>query len=337
MYSTPLVSIIMPVRNESAYIERSLGSLLSQDYPRERIEILVVDGMSDDDTLQKVEEIVEQTCYTVPAPLSVPIIKILVNPQRIAPTAFNLGLQEANGEIIIIVGGHSELEPNYVSNCVATLRETGADCVGGPMLTVGETPVARAIALAQSAKFGVGGVAFRSGRIKPGYVDTVAFGAYRRDVFERVGVFDEELVRNQDDELNFRLTQAGGKIWLDPSICSTYYSRASLFKLWRQYYQYGLYKVLVIQKRGAVPAMRHLVPATFVLALCANLILTLLARRPRVGLLVAGPYALANFGASFWTARSDWKSLPVLPAAFFTLHFAYGLGFLAGLWRWRKR
>jgi len=205
------------------------------------------------------------------------------------------------------------------------------------MVTVGETWMARAIALAQSSLFGVGGVTFRTGRKKPGYVHTVAFGAYRREVFERIGAFDEELVRNQDDEFNFRLIQAGGKIRLDPSIHSVYYSRTDLCGLWRQYFQYGIYKVRVIQKRRAVPSWRYLVPGAFVLGLLGSLLLALITSQPFWVLTVAGPYAVANGLASLWTARRDGRTLVVLPLAFLTLHLAFGIGCLWGLWRWRRK
>jgi GT2 family glycosyltransferase len=218
--------------------------------------------------------------------------------------------------------------------CIEVLRETGADCVGGPMVAVGETRLARAIALAQSSSFGVGGVAFRTGREKAGHVDTVAFGAYRREVFDRIGDFDEELVRNQDDEFNFRLTQTRGKIWLDPSIHSIYHSRASLRDLWSQYFQYGFYKVRVIQKRGAVPSWRHLVPGLLVLGILGSLLLALVTRRPLWALSVTGLYAAANMVASLGTARRAWQSLPVLPIAFAAIHFAYGTGFIWGLAHW---
>ena len=333
-----VVSVIMPIRNEARYIVRSLGAVLAQDYPSERIEVLVVDGMSEDGTRAVVQKTLKRmlersnvsTCQHAS-------VQLLDNPARIASTAFNIGLSQARGEVIILVGGHCEIAPDYVRRCIEVLKETGGDCVGGPMVTAGETWIARAIALAQSSFFGVGGVAFRTRRNRPGYVDTVAFGAYRREVFDSVGGFDEELVRNQDDEFNFRLIQAGGKIWLDPSIRSVYYSRASLRRLWRQYFQYGLYKVRLIQKRGAVPSWRHLVPATFVVALLGSLFLALITRQPILRLGVAGPYVLANLLASLWTARRDWRTLPVLPFAFAIIHLAYGLGFLWGLWRWRGR
>lgn len=321
----------MPIRNEVDFIERSLTALVQQDYPLDRLEILIVDGDSDDGTCQYVTYYLEQHYSSLPQAS----VRLLNNTRRYMPVGFNLALKQAQGEVIIVVGGHCLIAPDYVSQCIRVLEQTQADCVGGPMVTQGETYMSQAIAQAQSSPFGVGGVAFRTGRNEGGYVDTVAFGAYRREVFDRIGTFDEELIRNQDDEFNFRLTQDGGKIWLDPSIHSVYYSRATLPRLWRQYYQYGLYKVRVIQKRQAVPSWRHLVPALFVLALMASVVLTLVTGK-RVWLgSVAGPYLAANLAASLWTARGNAIFGPVLPFAFATLHLAYGFGFLVGLWRWR--
>jgi succinoglycan biosynthesis protein ExoA len=328
----PMVSVIMPVRNEACYIQRSLDAVLTQNYPPDRLEILIVDGMSTDETRKVIQQTLGHSSNA--SRFQRASVQFLDNPSRFAPFALNIGLHHAQGEVIILVGGHCEIAPDYVHRCVELLEKTGADCVGGPLVTAGDTHMARGIALAQSSFFGVGGVAFRTRRNRPGYVDTVAFGAYRRQVFDRLGKFDEELVRNQDDEFNFRLTQSGGKIWLDPSIRSTYYSRASLGRLWHQYFQYGLYKVRLIQKRNGVPSWRHLVPATFVLALLGSLALALTTRQPLWGVSVAGPYLLADLLVTFWTARRDWRTLPVLPLAFTTIHLAYGLGFLWGLWRW---
>lgn len=330
----PNVTVIMPICNEGAFIARSLNAILNQDYPAQLLQILVVDGMSDDNTREIVQQVVSQHLPVDDALLS-PVL-LLDNPARIAPTAMNIGLRHATGEIIIRIDGHCEIAADYVQRCVNALRDSGADCVGGFLSTVGHNPVARAIALAQSSAFGVGGVAFRTAQDHPRYVDTLAFGAYRSEVFERIGGFDEELVRNQDDELNFRLVQAGGKIWLDPSIRSTYYSRSSLRKLWRQYYEYGIYKVRVIQKRRGVAAWRHLVPALFVLSLTSSMMAGILTRSKYLAFSVAGPYAAANLGASIWTGWREPSALPFLPLAFLTLHLAYGLGFLAGIWRWRR-
>lgn len=321
----PFVTIIMPIRNEAIYIARSLESILKQDYPPYKIEIIIVDGMSTDDTRRVIWNTVD--AYQ----LALPAISILDNPAKIVPTALNIGLQHAQGNVIIRVDGHCEIAHDYVQRCVEILQATDANCVGGPMTTTGETPIARAIALAQSSFFGVGGVAFRTGRREPGYVDTLAFGAYRRETFNWVGMFDEELVRNQDDEFNFRLTQAGGKIWLDPSIKSTYFSRATLRGLWRQYYQYGFFKVRIIQKHGRVPSWRHLVPGSFVLGILGTIFLALLTKNRRWLGFVVGPYAIVNILAAIWTARHNWSTLPLLPLIFFILHAAYGVGFLHGL------
>lgn len=320
----PLVTAIMPIRNESAYIQRSLGAVLAQDYPANCLEVLIVDGMSDDGTRALVQEIAAQHTN----------IHLLDNPQQIVPTAMNIALSAAQGEVIIRVDGHCEIAPNYVRQCVELLAKTGADNVGGPMNAIANGTVAEAISLATSSPFGVGNARFHYAN-KPGWVDTVYLGAYRREVFEQIGNFDEELVRNQDDEFNFRLTQAGGKIWLDPAICSVYYSRASLRGLWRQYFQYGMYKVRLMQKRRAIPSWRHLVPAVFVLTILATLFLALFTGKRWWAVAALGPYSAANLTASAWAARQRPFLFPFLPLAFATLHFAYGLGFLWGIWRWR--
>jgi succinoglycan biosynthesis protein ExoA len=323
----PYVTIVMPIRNEEIYIERSLGAVLRQDYLPGRLEILIVDGMSTDTTREIIRRMIKDKREDTNS--RCPIVMLIDNPDRFVTKALNIGVQQASGEVIILVGGHCEIAPNYVQRCVEVLQATEAECVGGPMMTVGETWIARTIALAQSTFFGVGGVAFRTGRAKPGYVDTVAFGAYRREIFEAIGGFDEELVRNQDDEFNFRLTQSGGKIWLDPSIRSVYYSRASLSGLWKQYFQYGYYKVRVIQKRGTVPSWRHLVPALFVIGLIVSFLLGIIWH-PLWLLSVAGPYLLVNFIASLWVAWND--LFRPLPLVFAILHFSYGIGFLKGMW-----
>lgn len=326
-----LVSIIMPIRNEEHYLNRTLNAILQQDYPHHLIEIVIVDGLSDDNT----RTIIDQVCKTNPRAAEFKRIAIFDNPHCIVPFAFNIGLRQALGTIIVRVDGHCEIAPDYVRRCVEVLTETGADNVGGLQQAVGETLVGEAIALATSSPFGVGGGQFHYAD-KAGWVDTVYLGTYRRQVFEKIGGFDEELVRNQDDEFNFRLTQAGGKIWLDPSIRSVYYGRASLRKLWRQYYQYGFYKVRVIQKRKAPSSFRQLVPGTFVLGLIASSLFALLTRRKLPLLLIASPYTFANATASIWTARHSWRLFPLLPIVFAILHLSYGFGFLQGLWYWRK-
>ncbi len=342
MEQLPFVSIIMPVRNEAHFIRSSLGSLLAQDYPAELMEILVVDGMSDDGTREIIQKMIERKKDTLesedsPRSLGNPekiSIVLLDNPGRIVPTALNIGLRQVRGDIIMRLDGHCLIDTDYVRRCTELLRKTGADNVGGVLVTEGKNLVGRAVSLATSSPFGVGGARWRYTN-KPGWVDTIFPGVFPREVFDRIGGFDEELVRNQDDEFNFRLIQAHGKIWLDPKIRITYYARSSFIGLWRQYFQYGLYKVRVIQKRRAVPSWRHLIPAAFVSALTVSILLSLITGKPYLAIVISGPYLIANLLASLWTARRDWRTLPLLPMAFLTVHLAYGSGFLWGLWRWR--
>ncbi len=326
-----MVSIIMPIRNEEHYLYRTLSAILQQDYPHHLIEIVIVDGQSDDNT----RLIIERICNS---DIAADFNRIVVfdNPQRIVPVAFNIGLREALGNIIVRVDGHCEIARDYVRRCVEILAETGADNVGGLQRAVGETSIGKAIAIATSSPFGVGGGLFHYAR-RAGWVDTVYLGTYRRQVFEKIGGFDEELVRNQDDEFNFRLTQSGGKIWLDPSIHSVYYARASLRKLWRQYYQYGFYKVRVIQKRQAISSWRQIVPGTFVMSFVVSCLIALITKHKRPLLWTGGAYAFANATTSIWISRHNWRLSLFFPIIFAILHFAYGFGFLQGLWHWRKK
>ncbi|MCB1247597.1 MAG: glycosyltransferase, partial [Acidimicrobiia bacterium] len=194
----PSISVIMPVRNEGRYLERSLRAVLTQD-DVETPQVIVVDGASEDGTADLAHRIAAE-CGTA--------IQVLNNPQRIVPVSMNLGLAVAKGEVVVRVDGHCVIAPDYLRQCIDALRATGDACVGGPMETIGETDEAASIAAAQSSRVGVGGVAFRTSETA-GHVDTLAFGAYRREVFDRIGTFDETLVRNQDDEFNLRMTRAG--------------------------------------------------------------------------------------------------------------------------------
>ena len=326
----PFISIIMPIRDEAGFIEQSLKAVLKQDYAHERMEVVIVDGMSEDGTRKIVQRIISELKDHSPR------LFFLDNPSHVVPIALNIGLRQAQGEIIMRIDGHCEIAPDYVRRCVELFQNIKADCVGGVMKTIGKTFIAQSVALAQSSFFGVGGVAFRTGRKIPGYVDTVAFGAYQRGVFERIGNFDEELVRNQDDEFNFRLIKSGGKIWLDPAIRSTYYSRANLRSLWRQYFQYGFWKVRVIQKRGAIPSLRHIVPLLFVLGILGSLLISIVTRKHLFSLTIIGSYIIINICMSIWESRKNCKTIVLLPISFFIIHFSYGIGFLFGLWRWRK-
>ena len=257
MPDTPFISVLMPVRNETAFIQRSLAAVLAQDYPRDRMEIVIADGLSTDGTREAIKAV----------QLRNPNVILIGNPGKIVSTGLNAALRVAKGEIIIRVDGHCEIATDYVSRCVSHLADPNVDCVGGPLETIGETYPARAIAAAMSSSFGVGGSAFRVGTREAKFVDTVAFPGFRRETIQRAGPFDEELVRNQDDEYSYRVRKLGGRILLAPDIQSRYYSRASFRKLWKQYFQYGYWKVRVLQKHSRQMSARQFVPPLFVIAL----------------------------------------------------------------------
>jgi cellulose synthase/poly-beta-1,6-N-acetylglucosamine synthase-like glycosyltransferase len=335
--SLPLVSIIMPIRNESAFIQRSLGAVLAQDYPRHLLEVWVVDGNSSDDTRDQIHRICQQFPDFH--------VSIVDNPEQFMPMGFNRALAHARGDVIIMLGGHAEIAPDYVSQCVRLLAEKDADCVGGAMETLATTPIGQVIALAMSSSFGVGGVAFRTLPDKEMEVDTSVFAAYRRDVFQKIGGLDEEMIRNQDDEFNYRLRAQGGKILFSPSIRSRYYSRATFSSLWRQYFQYGLYKVRVLQKHPRQMSLRQFVPPLFVLALFFSAFLAFFPSTRFFSLITPAAYLLANLAASALTVlrASKTRQSPLtiyhflLPLTFAILHISYGLGFLLGLFKFCNR
>lgn len=319
----------MPVRNEADHIAISLGSIAKQTYPKNKIEIFVADGMSDDETRSVVREVASEFQLD---------IQILDNPKRIAPAGLNVALDKAAGEVIIRVDGHCELAPDYVANCVALLEANRADGVGGPIETVGSGAVSEAIAIAMATKFGVGGSAFRTVDDREIYTDTVAFPGYKRETIERAGRFDEELVRNQDDEYNYRIRSLGGSILLSPSIRSRYFSRSSIRSLWRQYFQYGYWKVRVLQLHPAHMSPRQFVPFVFVLTLALLTFASLFSGLALWGLaaVVLG-YGLLNLAASIIAGKGKILSIPLIGLSFLTLHISYGLGSMFGLVAFRGR
>jgi len=236
------------------------------------------------------------------------------------------------------VDGHTEIAPDYVRQCVTALKNSGADNVGGRMIAVGNTPFGEAVALATSTPFGVGGARFHYSD-KEEWVDTVYLGAWPREVFQRIGFFDEELVRDQDDEFNYRLRENGGRILLSPHIKSTYYGRSSVHALWRQYFQYGFWKVRVLQKHPRQMRPRQFVPPLLASAIIVAFVLALFSGPGRWLLaVVVGTYGMANLAASLWVAANKgWQYLVRLPLVFAILHIGYGTGFLVGLIRFADR
>ena len=322
---SPFVSIIMPIRNEAAFIERAIKSILNNIYPAEKMEVLVVDGMSDDGTREIVHMLSADDGR----------IRMLDNPRRIVSAAMNIGLKAARGDLFIRIDGHAEIPPDFIDKSIECLREhPQAWAAGGSIKTVAENYTGRAIAAAMRSPIGVGNARFRLGDYE-GWVDTLAFGVHHKWVVDKVGWFDEELVRNQDDEFNLRITLAGGKIWMSKAIQSTYFSRGSLSKLWRQYFQYGFWRIRTLQKHKRPASLRQLAPLLFVSSVLL-FALAGLAWRP-LWLLLAIEAALYMMGLVIGTIdvgrKAGWRYALLAPAIFAILHFAYGTGSLWGILR----
>ena len=328
------VTVIMPIRNEASFIERSLGAVLTQEYPHNQLEVLIADGMSTDETRDVIDRLAKVN--------SAVRVSVVDNPEKIVPTGINRALAIARGNVIIRVDGHTIIAPDYVRQCVSLLQSSGADNVGGRMVAVSEGWFGRAVALATNSPFAVGGARFHFSD-REEWVDTVYMGAWPREVFDRVGLFDEEQVRNQDDEFNYRLLSHGGKILLSPRIKSSYYNRSTPRSLWRQYFQYGYWKVRVMQKIPRQMRLRHFAPPLFIAVLLLSLLMTpLTVMAWWIFGLSLGSYIVSNIGISMLTARrGGWNLLLTLPLCFATIHFAWGTGFLVGLlrfWnRWKDR
>lgn len=315
------VSIIMPVRNEEAFIARSLSAVLNQDYPPELVEILVADGLSDDRTLEIINALPGKER-----------VQIIANPKRIQAAGLNKALHQAHGDIIMRVDAHTIIEPDYIRQCVAALQETGAYNVGGPMQPVGVRAMGKAIAGAATTSFAVPG-AFHTGTLTGRYTDTVYMGAWPRWVLETVGGFDEHLAINEDYELNYRIRQIGGRIYLSPAIRSSYFGRQTLHALARQYFHYGKGKTHTLKKYPASLRVRQLVAPCFVGAVIGGLPLSIML--PPAGwlwLLMLLAYLAAVLMFSFSAAkRTGYTLLWRFPLVFFTIHLAWGLGFWRGL------
>lgn len=330
----PYVSIIMPCRNEARSIHSCLESVVKSDYPKDRLELLVVDGQSDDETRGIVDEFSKRH----------PWIRLLDNARRITPAALNIGICAARGRIVMRMDGHTVYPSDYVAKLIDWIERSEADNVGGICITrpANETPKAHAIAVGLSHPWGVGNSHFRIGVTVPKWVDHVPFGCYRREVFDKIGLFDERLIRNQDDELNHRLIKHGGRILLVPEIVSYYTARDSLKKLWFMYYQYGYYKPFAARMIGAVMTMRQLVPSAFVLYLVLTAAFTLQSHIAAVlfGVGVIA-YMTVNLSIAIGIAlnrgvRCGLWSTVVFPI----LHISYGVGYLKGIldfWILRKR
>lgn len=316
------VSIIIPCRNEEAYIAQCIESFLNQSYSNKLLQIIIADGMSTDGTRDIIKMYQEKHNN----------IFLLDNIEYTAPAGMNKGIEFSNSDIIIIFGAHAYADKDFVLENVLALENEEVGCSGGPITTISDGVVGNAIANAMSCPFGVGNALFRFAN-KETFVDTVAFGAYRRSILDEIGFFDEQLVRNQDDELNFRVIKSGKKILLSPKIRSKYYSRGSLSKLYKQYFQYGFWKVRVIQKHKKPASIRHLIPVLFVLYIFLGVILGIFSKVIRnISLLILLVYILLDVIFAYKCSKKNGiKEILYTTIIFPILHFSYGLGFALGI------
>lgn len=327
--SLPTISVVIPVLNEARSIANCLDAVLAQDYPSHLVEILVVDGGSRDDTRAVVERHRHERSR----------IRLLDNPSGVIPAGLNIGIRVSQGEVIARVDARAKLAPDYLSKGIRLLQESGASNVGGPVRATGLTYMGRALALVTESPFGMGGAAIRYRESDCREVDTVYLGLYPRAVLAAVGLYDEELVRDQDDELNFRLRSRGGRIIMSPELRTTYDNSPSLTRFIRQNFLYGYWKVRVAQKHPRMMSWRHLVPPLFTLAVLGGALLALAsAWGGSVWAVGIGAYALGAAGAALAAgSRNGWRFVPILPVLFAILHVSWGLGFLVGLFRFLPR
>jgi glycosyltransferase involved in cell wall biosynthesis len=322
-------SVIIPCRNEETFIGGCLDSIVANDYPKERLEVLVVDGMSEDGTRFVVNGYTKKYAW----------IKLLENQKKITPVALNIGITNSKGETILWMSAHNSYGKDYISRSVENLIKYSADNVGGIMKTLPRKNnfVGQAIVASLSHRFGVGNSYFRIQTDEPKWVDTVFGGCYRREVFDRVGLFNENLVRGQDMEFNLRLKKAGGKTLLVPDIVSYYYARSDIQSFWKHNFTNGVWAILPFLYSPIVPvSWRHLVPLIFVTALLGSLIWGFVWTPSLfLFLIILGSYGLASLGASLQIAfeKRSIRYMITMPFIFGILHFAYGLGSLLGVFK----
>lgn len=324
------MSVILPCYNEEKYIKGCIESIISNDYDKNKMEILIIDGMSSDRSRDIVKEYTDIYSY----------IKLIDNPKRYQTYALNLGITIAKGDTIIRIDCHATYSKHYIEKIVQWMQKEEIDNVGGVCVAraSADSNIARAIALAISHPFGVGNSYFRVGLKGPKYVDTVPFGAFRKSIFEKIGLFEETFIASEDDEFNYRIIRNGGKILLDPEIYSYYYARDNLKALWKQFFKYGYYKVLVLSKYKSISSYRQVIPSLFIIFIVVGSVVSFI--KPLLFKFYTIPIALYIFLCLFFSLKMittfdsrTLKTLLLLPLVFMTLHFSYGIGFLAGIFK----
>ncbi len=312
------VSIIIPILNEEKYISKCIESVLTQDYPKKNLELLLIDGESEDNTIKIVNEYINKYSF----------IRLLSNSRKTVQYALNIGISNAVGKYIVRMDAHAEYADNYVSKCIEYLEKTDAVNVGGPMIASWKNNAQRVVAAAYHSDFALGGGKNHKEGYE-GYADTVFLGAFKRDYIVSMGMYDERLPRSEDDDLNFRISENGDKIFITPEIKSKYYPRSSYKQLFKQYYEYGLWKVAVIKKHKRPARISHLVPMMFVAFLLLSMFLPKILSLP-----IICAYILLDAYYSFKSPYLDnFIDKIKLIYVHFIIHISYGLGFWHGIFK----
>ena len=318
----PKVSVVIPTYKEAAYIEGCIQSIFTQDYPKEKLEIHIVDGESKDG----LDTIIRQNYIEEGEP-----VYLHSNPQRKTPIGLNIGIKAATGDVVIVLGAHTEIFPSFIERNVENLRQPHVMCSGGTQVNTGHTPKQIAIGAAMSHRFGLATAAYRH-QDYPGDVSTVVYGAYRREIFELVGLFEEAGTISEDSELNWRIIQAGYRIYFDPAIRTRYYPRSTFARFAWQMYRYGILRAHMFRKHMEGLSLLHFIPSTFCLFLIVLGIASFFNAVPLVILIaLLGTYSISAFVSSLSVKKEKQETNPLLVMlSFFTLHIAWGMGFIIG-------
>lgn len=325
----PFVSALLVTRNEAPYIEKSFISLAEQTYPKSRYEIIVVDGMSDDGTDEKVRELIRRYGSEDFS------VRLLKNEKKILAAGWNLGIEAARGEYVVRIDAHAEAAPDFIEKNVEVMNRVDAVCVGGRLSTLSLDGDEQAVSKVLSSPFGVGNSSFRVSDTA-GYADTAVYGLYKKSVFDEVGLFNENFVRNQDIELHSRIRRAGGKFWFDPSIKCSYYSRNTVKKMMRQAYGNGKWNMVLAKKEPSALSLRHLIPFAFVVYLLLSVVLGFFFHA--VWLVMLGVlllHLILGFAAAC-AKKTTFKEKLIMPFLFMLLHLSYGTGYFAGIFTCEK-
>jgi succinoglycan biosynthesis protein ExoA len=317
------ISVIIPCYNEENYIAKCILSILSQKNIN-RLEVIVVDGLSEDNTKNILEELVSQNKDKE--------IIILNNSKRITPVALNLGIKRSSGDFICIMGAHAEYDDEFLYNCLILLKNyPDVSCVGGPIISMGKNNFAKAAAISMSSSIGVGNAKHRFPKFE-GYAEMACFPFFRKEVFDKYGLYDESLIKNQDDEFCFRIRLKGAKIYISNKVKSAYYVKDSISKLFSQYYSYGKWRIPVLLKHKIPISYRQQIPALFFLTIVFLIIPAIYFNNIYLALFLPVIYFIILIGFAVFSLKKEKIGIiKYIPVTIFILHFSYALGFISGI------